>query len=397
MIDKDELLKRVTPEIVIEIMDENGAPLNHTSRDGSTGQQLLWFKTICHGGSKPKLCYFTQSKNFFCYTSCGAMSFFEGIKRIRNVRDKDFYKGVILYIADKVGLKSTQEKGFGTYRKDDRDDMRTLEDNMSISGWGDWCEKIKNQNENINNKIIQDETILNYFENKIYDGWFKEGISEKSMKKYGIKWYEYQKHIIIPHRNEDGQLIGIRRRSLKPEDKNNKYMPEFIEGKDYGHSLGLNLYGLYENKAAIEERGKAIIVEGEKSVLLSDTYFGKNSIAVATCGFSVSNKQANLLGDLGVRQVYLGFDKDFDEFDSKAVKEYNSNPATKRDFEMYKNKIISIASKLAGMGFAVYIIKDKEGKLKIKDSPFDEGKETFQKLFASAEKFDMNKLKWNQG
>ena len=96
MIDKDELLKRVTPEIVIEIMDENGAPLNHTSRDGSTGQQLLWFKTICHGGSKPKLCYFTQSKNFFCYTSCGAMSFFEGIKRIRNVRDKDFYKVVIL-------------------------------------------------------------------------------------------------------------------------------------------------------------------------------------------------------------------------------------------------------------------------------------------------------------
>ena len=64
---------------------------------------------------------------------------------------------------------------------------------------------------------------------------------------------------------------------------------------------------------------------------------------------------------------------------------------------MYKNKIISIASKLAGMGFAVYIIKDKEGKLKIKDSPFDEGKETFQKLLASAEKFDMNKLKWNQG
>ena len=44
MIDKDELLKRVTPEIVIEIMDENGAPLNHTSRDGSTGQQLCGLK-----------------------------------------------------------------------------------------------------------------------------------------------------------------------------------------------------------------------------------------------------------------------------------------------------------------------------------------------------------------
>lgn len=394
MIDKDELLQRITPEIVIEIMDENGAPLNHTSRDGSTGQKLLWFKTICHGGSKPKLCYFTQSKNFFCYTSCGAMSFFECIKRIRNVRDSDFYKGVILYVADKVGLKSTKEKGFGTYRKDDRDDLRLLEDSVGIDGWKDYCEKIKNQNDNINNKVIQDETILNYFENKVYDGWLAEGISEASMKKYGIKWYEYQKHIIIPHRNENGQLIGIRRRSLKPEDKNNKYMPEFIEGKDYGHSLGLNLYGLYENKEAIQERSKAIIVEGEKSVLLSDTYFGKRSIAVATCGFSVSNKQANLLGNLGVTQVYLGFDKDFDEFNSKAVMGYNSNPATKRDFEMYKNKINSIASKLAGMGFAVYIIKDKEGKLKLKDSPFDEGKETFQKLFKGAEKFDQNRLGW---
>lgn len=394
MIDKDELLQRITPEIVIEIMDENRAPLNHTSRDGSTGQKLLWFKTICHGGSKPKLCYFTQSKNFFCYTSCGAMSFFECIKRIRNVRDSDFYKGVILYVADKVGLKSTKEKGFGTYRKDDRDDLRLLEDSVGVDGWKDYCEKLKNQNDNINNKVIQDETILNYFENKVYNGWLTEGISEASMKKYGIKWYEYQKHIIIPHRNENGQLIGIRRRSLKPEDKNNKYMPEFIEGKDYGHSLGLNLYGLYENKEAIQERGKAIIVEGEKSVLLSDTYFGKRSIAVATCGFSVSNKQANLLGNLGVTQVYLGFDKDFDEFNNKAIMGYNSNPATKRDFEMYKNKINSIASKLAGMGFAVYIIKDKEGKLKIKDSPFDEGKETFQKLFKSAEKFDQNRLGW---
>ena len=322
------------------------------------------------------------------------MSFFECIKRIRNVRDSDFYKGVILYVAEKIGMKPTQEKGFGTYRKDDRDDMRTLEDGVSISGWNDYCEKLKKQNEEINNKIISDETILDYFENKVYEGWLKEGISEKSMKKYGIKWYEYQKHIVIPHRNKDGQLIGIRRRSLKPEDRNNKYMPEFIEGKDYGHSLGLNLYGLYENRAAIEDRGKAIIVEGEKSVLLSDTYFGKNSIAVATCGFSVSNKQANLLGDLGVRQVYLGFDKDFDEFNKDAVMKYNSNPSTKRDFEMYKNKINSIASKLAGMGFAVYIIKDKEGKLKLKDSPFDEGKETFQKLFANAEKFDQKKLKW---
>lgn len=395
MFDLDELLKLVTPAIVIEIMDENGAPLNHTSTDGSTGQRLLWFKTICHGGSKPKLCYFTKSKNFFCYTSCGAMSFFECIKRIRNVKDSDFYKDVVLYVANKLGVKQISEKGFGTYRKDDRNDLRFLEDKGSRTDWSAFQDKVKNQNDNISNPIIPDETILDYFENKIYDGWLAEGISEKSMRKYGIRWYEYQKHIIIPHRNENGDLIGIRRRSLKPEDANNKYMPEFIEGKDYGHSLGLNLYGLWENKEAIQRQGQAIIVEGEKSVLLSDTYFGRDSIAVATCGFSVSNRQANLLGNLNIGKVYLGFDKDFDEFNPKLVKGYNSVPATKRDFEMYLSKINSIAAKLEGMGFAVYIIKDREGDLGIKDSPFDKGKDICRKLIINAEKFSLKRYALN--
>ena len=70
MIRAKELLEMVTSEVVIEIMKENGSPLYNTTTDGATGQKLLWFKTICHGGSKPKLCYFTQSKSFFCYTSC---------------------------------------------------------------------------------------------------------------------------------------------------------------------------------------------------------------------------------------------------------------------------------------------------------------------------------------
>ena len=44
-------------------------------------------------------------------------------------------------------------------------------------------------------------------------------------------------------------------------------MPEFLEGRSYEHPLGLNLYGLYQNKNAIQKQRKAIIVEGEKSLI----------------------------------------------------------------------------------------------------------------------------------
>ena len=37
-------------------------------------------RTICHGGDSHKLCYFTKSKDFYCYTNCGRMPFFEFIK-----------------------------------------------------------------------------------------------------------------------------------------------------------------------------------------------------------------------------------------------------------------------------------------------------------------------------
>ena len=44
------------------------------------------------------------------------------------------------------------------------------------------------------------------------------------MQVFGIRWYELEKHIIIPHYNINGELVGIRRRSLQEKDKNNKYI-----------------------------------------------------------------------------------------------------------------------------------------------------------------------------
>lgn len=378
MIDKDELLKLVTEDVVINIMEENGSPLYSTSTDGRTQQKCLWFKTICHGGDSHKLCFFTESKDFFCYTNCGRMNFFEFIKRIRNAKDGEFYSKVIVYIAKKVGKSLSRSRiGFGN--------------DISPELRGQLSEMVK-QSEDIERRQQFHEAkitkfydnykcLFNYFDcNTFYKGWIDEGISISSMEKFGIEWYEYQKYIIIPHYNIDGHLVGIRRRSLQPEDSKRKYMPLFMTGKEFDHPLGLNLYGLYENKENIKRFKKAVIVEGEKSVLKADTYFNGKSCVVATCGFNVSDWQIRALEKLGVDTVYLGFDKDFDD---KYEEVYKADKLLYDNYLRYNERLRTLAQRLA-LSFNVFLIKDTQGLLDIKDSPLDKGKDVYNQLIKLA-------------
>lgn len=371
MLDSKEVLEKIDNNVVIEIMEENGSPLYSRSKDGRTGQECLWFKTICHGGDSHKLCYFTESKDFYCYTSCGRMTFFDFIKRIRGYKEEEFFK-CISYVAKKIGVDCRQD------RVGLKDSLAVKATNADLLFMEDLYENREKKNEQlVEISKFYDPAILNYFDSRtFYKGWLDEGISEKTLMKYQIKWYELEKHIIIPHFNQKGDLVGIRRRSLKPEDARNKYMPEFIEGRSYEHPLGLNLYGLYQNQAAIKKRKSAILVEGEKSVLLSDTYYGSKSIAVATCGFNISRWQIKALMSLGVEKLYLAFDKDYDILDEA---EYMKNETVWRNYQHYLLRLKTLANRVAP-NFQTYLILDKKGVLKIKDSPFDRGKTTLEGL-----------------
>lgn len=376
MIKIEDLLEKITDDFVIELMKENGSGLYGTTIDNRSGQKCLWFRTICHGGDSHKLCYFTESKDFFCYTNCGRMPFFTFIKTIKNVRDDDFYSNVVLYIANKLGIKNNKiKKGFGPrISKQLVSEFRELEDFDDIS---DYENKLNKQTEIT--KFFNDK-ILNYFDgNTFYKGWVDEGISIETMQKYNIKWYELRNSIIIPHYNINNQLVGIRRRSFRKEDKNKKYMPLFLEGTLYEHPLALNLYGLNFNFEAIKEQKRIIFVEGEKSVLLSDTYYGDNSIAVATCGFNISEWQIKAIYDY-VEEVYIAFDKDYD---STLKNIYQQNPDIYREYLRYEEKFKSLAKKFNGR-CVVKRIKDDKNLLDIKDSPFDKGKNVLEYLMKRA-------------
>ena len=374
MIKTDELLKSVTTDVVINIMQENGSPVYYRTIDRGSGQECLWFRTICHGGDSHKLCYFTESKDFYCYTSCGRMPFFDFIKRLRNAKDSEFYSKVITYVAQKVGIKLRKERqGF------DKDNDSVKETKMEISEMESILEDRERRKNRIEHEITTffNPVILNFFEDNVYyTGWVEDGISDHTMKKFGIRWWEPEKHIIIPHFNIDGKLVGIRRRSLKPEDSKRKYMPEYLNGVLYDHPLGLNLYGLYENKEAIKRNKRAIIVEGEKSVLLSDTFYGKDSCTVATCGFNVSEWQLKMLLKLNVEEIYLGFDKDYDM--SKEEK-YKKNELVWKNYLRYKERLYTLGQRMSPF-CKVFLLRDMDNILGIKDSPFDRGKEIFEEL-----------------
>lgn len=218
-----------------------------------------------------------------------------------------------------------------------------------------------------------DGSILNTFINYKPIEWIYEGISVETMEKYGIRYSIENNSIIIPHRDKDGRLVGIRERNLdkrQVEVLGRKYTPytSFAHRLTYKHRLSMNAYGIDKNKEAISEYKKCIIFEAEKSVLKMDTIYGNNP-SVAVGGSSVSLYQLNLLKELGVKDIYLSFDKE------EGIK--------------WEQKLDKICKRIYDFGFNVFIIEDVEGKyLDLKDSPIDKGEFVFLELYKNARKYN---------
>ena len=349
----------ITKEDVIKIAAELGSP---EYKVGSSGE--LIFKSICHGSDSWKLYYYHEPKGkypgriFHCYSRCSeSFSIFELVVRARKHQGiKITFQQAVKYVA------SITNKMFYVKPGDESLQYR-------INDW-EWINKLKNiKKKNSVPRLSEiSEHILDIFSYYPHEEWLKEGISEESMKKYQISYWGKENKIIIPHRDIDGRLIGIRGRSLNEDEVKNgyKYMPINIEGKELSHKLGSNLYGLCQNEEAIRRIGKIVLFESEKSVLLCDTFYHQNNFSVAVCGSSISDTQFRIIRALGVREVMIAFDKEYEDPESRAA-------------EVYGNKLINLARKFTPY-FTVYLLWDEEGLLDMKDSPADKGKEILEKL-----------------
>ena len=196
------------------------------------------------------------------------------------------------------------------------------------------------------------------------------------MKKFDIRFSLPQWKAVLPHLDYLGNLIGVRGRSFMYWDleAGKKYMPMYIENESYRHPLGYNLYGLYENIATIKKLKKVMIVEGEKAVLLAESYYPNENFTVAICGSNMSKYQRDLLLYMcEVEEVIIALDKQFkDEFETEK---------DEIEYENYIKKVKKIANQFVNYT-NVSIIYCDDDRLDYKDCPTDHGKEILEELMS---------------
>lgn len=355
-----ELKESLSPEDIIALVTDG------LKSDGykTDNQGNLIFQTIDHNpeytGSY-KLYYYIDTKFFHSYTIGESFDLFELIQRAGKANN---FFGAYLYVLDFFGMSEREFSEAPTVEM--TDDWDILNKYALIEQ--------EEQDKTLKEVRELPESLVEFYPDCLPEAWKREGISVEAMRKFGIRMSFVDEQIIIPHRNIDGHLIGIRARSYNWEDleAGKKYSPVYIEDLLCNHPLGENLYGLDQNQETIRQTRKAVIVEGEKSVLLAETYYPGDNFVVAACGSNISDTQVNMLLKLGVQEIIIAFDKE------------NDKDIASEQSLTYQAKLVGLAQKFTPY-VNVYLVYDFKGLLDYKDSPFDKGQETLEKLLKEKE------------
>lgn len=322
---------------------------------------IIHCKTVCHGGNSSKLYYYDNTKLFKCYTDCAdSFDIFELVRKIKSREENKEWQlpKAVQWVADFFSITGN-ETDLDVDRLDDWDVF-------------DKYDRIKEINRE--RKIVElqkyDCGFLKNLPRPAISSWLNEGITKSAMDYFDICYEPKNQCVVIPHKDINGDVIGIRQRTLIKEvaEKYGKYRPLKLGKVLYNHPLSFNLYGLYQNQDNIRRSRRAFVFEGEKSVLQMESFLGReNNCAVACCGSSFIQYQAWLLISLGVEEIIICLDKQYKEFGDK-------------EHEKLVKNLKGIHKKYGHFVRITYIF-DKEDLLPYKASPTDRGKDTFLELY----------------
>lgn len=357
--DKDDLKESLSIDQIFGLVAElGGEPI----MDKNGG--FFTSKTICHnhlGEGSHKLYYYENTHLFKCYTDCGtSFDIYELVCKVKTLAGMDWnLPKSIAFVASFFGVAAHSS------------DFENLHENLQdweIFENHDKINALSNSKQIVELKIY-DDTILKNLPTPRILPWEKEGISREVMMHRGICYDPLNQGIVIPHYNVDGELVGIRERTLvKENEQYGKYRPAILNRQMYNHPLGFNLYNLNNSKDAIKALGQAIVWEGEKSSLLYASYFGEeNDITAAACGSSLISYQVKLLLAAGAEEIIVGFDKQFKEIGDD-------------EWKRWTKKLTDINTKY-GAYCRISFLFDKNGLLGYKDSPIDRGPDVFKQLY----------------
>ena len=381
MISSKELIDSLSWEDIQKLMLHMGADEKKTSKDNE-----LLFRSICHHSDSFKLYFYKDSKFFHCKSCCGSMSLFDVVANTQGFYGEDSFKQAFNYVCNffhiDVNEGRNKRRGFGNQTENLEEEIKILNSHKK--------REVKREFKML---PTYKETYLNLYQSYYPIEWLEEGISEEVMDSYGIKVDLLSQQIIIPHRDIFERLIGIRCRNYKKElvDDGKKYMPVYIGEKCCSYPMEFNLYGLWRAKDNIIRDKRAILYESEKSPMKHESVFGKeDNISVAMCSMNFSIYQRDILLLLGVEEINICYDKQYEldkleyfknKKDIELTKEELMEKEKKiKEYNNYFKKLIKIY-KLVGNYMQMYVLADFGNRLNYKDAPIDKGKEIYEELF----------------
>ena len=214
---------------------------------------------------------------------------------------------------------------------------------------------------NVDDIHVLDDKLLNDYIPMLHIDWVRQGITERTRKKFGLAYSYKHKRVVIPMKFWlTGELLGFNQRTTVENYSEFNIKKYFITPTYPKH---LNLYGLYENYDSIQNAGYVVVAESEKSVLKRDS-LGDGTV-VALSGKSISDEQVRILMGLNV-EIVIALDKDVDI-----------------------NEVRFICEKFKNVRKVSYIL-DFMDILGDKDAPMDARNKDYQFLFDNRIVYDRN-------
>lgn len=345
--DYEAILKALGIPIMLKLKDRWVLMTGCHNRDPLQGSQKLYF--------------YIESKIFQCYTRCACSMDIIGLcqKRLALLNKPCAFLDAIQFILDTtsvdIGSVSRPTSNVFTY------DWSELEKFVRIKKGGSALKPY-------------DKAILDQLDRAYPQAWIDEGITIETMEKYKIGFYPRLDCATIPCFNREGDLIGIRARHWREEEvEKGKYRPlMLLDETIYKFPTNQVFYGINFNWASIEDKKQVILVEGEKSVLKADSFYGMESNVLALYGCNLGLQRRNEILKMGVNEVVIALDSDYHEIGDD-------------DYQAFEKKVLAFGKQFKGY-CDVSVCYNNIGLDGYKCSPFDWDRETFEKLFESREK-----------
>lgn len=365
-----KLKELITENHIVRILHELGSEVAHRN------EKEIIFYSCCHHldcqNHKPKLYYYMESRSFYCY-SCGtAFDIISLVQARWTLENRNFtFMEIIYYIMSMAGIEQDSVKRLAPVIK-------------TNTPWQQILGKYQHLETTVNNMKEWDKRILATFPVYYPLEWLEEGIGIEAMEQHHICYYPLKNQTLIPCYDMNNALVGIRVRNWDSQHtakySSLKTVEQFantvcIKQPDSGWTLGTDfkfstnqvLYGLNVNRFNIESRKKVVLVESEKAVLKSYTWYGHKSLTVGMFGNHLNLLRRNMLLDLGIDEVIIVPDYDYHEVDTP-------------EYKRWMNTNLKLAQLFKGH-CRVTILVDDDHLIPYKDNAFDVSKETYEKLY----------------